>query len=166
MVTARGPRRQARTRPGAGDFTRSVVQGAREHAPKRLGPYRTSIWSSIGKLWTGNPDVHYEIWRRPKQGVAEIGLHFEADPLTNARLLAAFRARESEVRAGLGAAPLLEEWDRGWARVYEARPLSLAATDFAERLAAYVAALEPILRDELPVDVPWRPLRAVRPRKP
>ncbi len=138
---------------------RAVVDGATVRAPKRFGPYRATRWSWIGKLWTGNADLHYEVWRRPRLGTLELGLHFEADELTNARLLAAFRAREAEVREALGDAPLLEAWDKGWARVYETAPLDeqpAEAERAAKRLAAYVAALEPILRDELPADVPWR----------
>ncbi|OLC55717.1 MAG: hypothetical protein AUH85_08580 [Chloroflexi bacterium 13_1_40CM_4_68_4] len=132
---------------------------AKAKAPKPLGPYRTLHRSWIGKVWTGNDDLHYEVWPRPRLGVLELGLHFEADALTNARLLAAFRARQREVRAALGKAPLIEPWDKGWARVYETHPLEEdrpAAERYGLRLAAYVAALEPILRDELPGDVPWR----------
>ena len=88
-------------------------------------------------------------------GVVELGLHFEADSLTNARLLGAFRAREAEVRRALGRDALVEEWDKGWARVYETHRVE-DATLLAERLRSYVTALEPILRDELPADVSWK----------
>jgi len=147
------------------DLVRIVVVTARAHAPRRLGPYRALHLSWIGKLWTGNDDLHYEVWPRPKLGVLELGLHFEADALTNARLLAAFRAHRRDVRAALGQAPLIEPWDRGWARVYEIHPFEddrPAAERYGLRLAAYVTALEPILRDELPADVPWR-IRATTP---
>lgn len=133
--------------------------GARDHAPRYLGPYRTLHRSWIGKLWTGNPDLHYEVWPRPKLGVVEIGLHFESDRLTNARLLGAFHARRTEVRRALGDAPRIEAWDKGWARIYEAHPFAaeaVLADRLADRVSRYVAALEPILRDELPADVSWR----------
>jgi hypothetical protein len=141
----------------APSFVRAVIDGVRARLPKRLGPYRTTTTSYLGKLWTGNRDLHYEVWRRPRLGVVELGLHFEADPLTNARLLGAFRAREAEIREALGEAPLLEAWDRGWARFYETRPLQDAPDACAARLAVYVRTLEPILREELPADVAWRP---------
>jgi hypothetical protein len=151
---------RARAKPlVAADVVRIVVSTVRAKAPKRFGPYREVRYSWIGKVWTGNEELHYEVWPRPRIGVIELGLHFESDALTNARLLAAFRAREPEVRAALGPAPLIESWDKGWARVYETHPLEherAAAEHYGARLAAYVAALEPILRDELPVDVPWR----------
>lgn len=156
-----------------GQFVQRVVDRVLAGSSPALGPYRRALRWSLGQIWTGNRDLHYEVWRRASLGVVEIGLHFEADPLTNARLLGAFRAREPEIRRKLGDAPVLEEWDKGWARVYEAYPLGddedALARRCAERLAAYVRALEPILREELPADVPWelepRTPRRARPRK-
>lgn len=140
------------------DFVTQVLEATAIKVPASLGElHRMKRWS-LGQLWTGNRDLHYEVWKRARLGVVEIGLHFEADPLTNARLLGAFRAREREIRAKLGPAPILEEWDRGWARIYEAHPLGdeRALADYcAERLAAYIRTLEPMLREELPADVPW-----------
>jgi hypothetical protein len=110
-------------------------------------------------MWFGNRTLHYEAWIRSRLGVIEIGLHFEADPLTNARLLAAFRARERTVLRTLGPDARVEEWDKGWTRIWE--PIALARLDdehlglIAARLARYMTALEPILRDELPSDVAW-----------
>lgn len=141
-----------------GALTRQVIDEAERRAPKRLGPYRRSLRWSLGQLWTGNRDLHYEVWHRARLGVVEVGLHFEADPLTNARLLGAFRSREDELRASLGEEPLLEEWDKGWTRIYESHPLREAdlVQRWAERLADYIRVLEPILREELPADVAWR----------
>lgn len=139
-----------------------MLDAALRVAPKRLGPYHVSRRAVIGQIYTGNPALHYEVWRRPRLGVTELGLHFEADALTNARLLGAFQAREAEVRATLGSEPCLEHWDKGWTRIYETRALSDDSSETntcARRLAAYIAALEPILRDELPAEVEWRPER-------
>jgi hypothetical protein len=72
----------------------------------------------------------------------------------------------------------MEHWDRGWCRVWEPLPYRTPdaelSRELASRLAAYVTALEPILRRELPTDVEWqepqaRPARArgaVRSRAP
>lgn len=112
----------------------------------------------MAKAWYGNRALHYEIWARYSAKVVEIGLHFEADELTNARLLGAFRMRAKDVKRALGPDARIEEWDRGWARVWE--PFSFATPELEvrvrERYCAYVRALEPILRDELPSDVAWR----------
>jgi hypothetical protein len=121
-------------------------------------------------MWFGNSALHYEVWLRERLGVIELGLHFEADPLTNVRLLAAFRARERAVRRALGDDARIEAWDKGWARVWE--PLTLDRLDaallerVARRLAAYIATLEPILRDEVPADVPWSLPRGSAQRAP
>ena len=137
---------------------RAIVAAARGNAPREFGPYRTRSFWSIAQLYTGNPDLHYEVWRRARLGTIELGLHFEADPLTNARLLAAFKARAKEIRKALGDVAI-EGWDKGWARVYESLPLDTSAEHCATRLADYVRVLEPILRQELPDDVPWKPAR-------
>jgi hypothetical protein len=128
--------------------------------PPDLSSFQAVAYSFIAQLWFGNKQLHYEAWIRGRLGVIELGLHFEADPLTNARLFAAFRSRERTVRRALGGATRVESWDKGWARVWE--PIALSPLDapfqlrLASRLAAYITALEPILRDELPADVPWR----------
>jgi hypothetical protein len=113
----------------------------------------------MAQLWSGNKQLHYEAWIRDRLGVLELGLHFEADALTNARLLAAFRARERAIRRALGPEVLVETWDKGWARVWE--PVALVTLDRAflerigARIAAYITALEPVLRAEVPSDVAW-----------
>lgn len=120
----------------------------------------------MAQFWSGNKQLHYEAWIRDRLGVIEVGLHFEADALTNARLLAAFRARERTIRRALGAEVRIEGWDKGWARVWE--PIALAPLDTALlervglRIAAYVSALEPVLRAELPADVAWTEARPKR----
>jgi hypothetical protein len=147
---------------------RRVGPLVRERVPETLGEFHWESYSFQSKLWYGNKALHYEIWPRERLGTIEIGLHFEADPLTNARLLAAFAANAKAIRRALADARI-EEWDRGWARVWEPlphrRPDEGLASELAERIAAYVTALEPILRRELPSDVAWseltaRPMRA------
>jgi hypothetical protein len=139
-----------------------------DSVPAELQDFHWNAVSFQAKLWYGNKDLHYEIWSRERLGTIEIGLHFEADPLTNARLLAAFAANAKAVRRALAGARI-EGWDRGWARVWEPlphrRPDQQLAIELAQRIAGYVTALEPILRRELPNDVAWseveaRPARA------
>lgn len=145
----------------------------RERLPDDLRDFRWEA-SFLAKLWFGNHDLHYEVTPRARAGAIEIGLHFEADPLTNARLLAAFRANAKPVRRALANARI-EEWDRGWCRVWEPLPYRRAdvslARELADRIATYVVALEPILRRELPRDVAWalpgrRPKAAAPSRAP
>ncbi len=144
-------------------YLRDVDAAVRAAAPKQLGEIQHSSRGSLAKWWYGNPALHYESTLRPRQRSVEIGLHFEADPLTNAQLLAAFRAHAKRIARHLGEVRI-EEWDRGWARVWE--PIALTeppgarnGTAVGKRIAAYVSVLEPILRDELPGDVEWSLVR-------
>lgn len=142
----------------ASECLRRVGTLVRDRVPVDLRSFRYEAVSFQSKLWFGNKALHYEIWPRERLGTIEIGLHFEADPLTNARLLAAFAANAKAIHRTLADARI-EEWDKGWARVWEAlphrRPDAELASLLAGRLASYVTALEPILRRELPSDVVW-----------
>jgi hypothetical protein len=147
---------------------RRVGPLVRERVPATLREFHSESFSFQSKLWYGNKALHYEIWSRERLGTIEIGLHFEADPLTNARLLGAFSRHAKTVRRALSHARI-EEWDRGWARIWEPlphrRPDEDLAHELAIRISAYVGVLEPILRRELPNDVAWaepesRPMRA------
>ena len=110
------------------------------------------------KLWSGNKQLHYECGIYPRRSVIEIGLHFESDPMTNARLLGAFRGHEETIARRLPGARV-EAWDKGWARIWESVPLQPLDERFAAQvtktLVRYVHVLQPILEDELPADVPW-----------
>jgi hypothetical protein len=140
----------------------TVQEGTRADYPA----FHSIAWSFMAQLWSGNRQLHYEAWIRDRLGVIEVGLHFEADALTNARLLAAFRARERAIRRALGPAVRIEGWDKGWARVWE--PVQLVTLDksflqrVGARIAAYVTALEPVLHAELPADVAWTEPRPKR----
>jgi hypothetical protein len=133
---------------------------------------RAFEWNAISwqaKAWYGNRALHYEIWVRHSAKIVELGLHFEADALTNARLLGAFRMHAKQVKRGLGPDARIEEWDKGWTRVWEPFPLQKLESAYAERIQTrfvdYVRVLEPILREELPMDVDWKiapPRRAAK----
>jgi len=134
--------------------------------PGDLPSLHSVTYSYMAQVWSGNKQLHYEAWIRDRLGVIELGLHFEADALTNARLLAAFRARERSIQRTLGADVQIETWDRGWARVWE--PVVLVPLDrvflqkIGDRIAAYAIALEPLLRSEVPSDVAWSESRRRR----
>ena len=134
--------------------------------PADLDAFHWTASSWMAKAWYGNRDIHYEIWVRASAKVVELGLHFEADGLTNARLLGAFRGRSREVKRGLGSDARIEEWDKGWARVWE--PFPFSTPDIEDRVHArfcdYVRVLEPILREELPSDVEWKEAPKRRPK--
>jgi hypothetical protein len=141
-----------------GGFLRSLPDGVRPQVRPCLRDFRTGARWVIVQLYYGNRDIHYEAWHRAKVRTIEIGLHFEADEMTNARLLGAFRIHEPAIHRALPGARL-EEWAKGWTRIWEPVPAETLdealQRDVAERMARYITTLEPILRDELPNDVPW-----------
>ena len=141
-------------------FLRGVAAAMRAELPLELRAFEWSSTSWMAKAWYGNRAVHYEIWIRHRAKVVELGLHFEADELSNARLLGAFRMRAKEVRRALGDPARIEEWDKGWARIWEPFALRTLDEDFAAqvrgRFIDYVRVLEPMLREELPADLPWK----------
>ncbi len=140
-------------------FLRGVVEKVQDEISADFPPMHSVVYSNQAKLWSGNKQLHYEAWIRERLAVIEVGLHFEADTLTNARLLSAFRAHERAIRRTLGADVRIETWDRGWARVWESIALATLDQAFLERIggriAAYVSAVEPLLRAEVPSDVAW-----------
>lgn len=140
-------------------YLRAVDAAVRAAVPAKLGPIRHQHRGWQAKWWFGNPALHYEATPQVRSKAVEIGLHFESDELTNARLLAAFRAHARPVAKKLGDVRI-EEWDRGWSRIWEPVPLTEPlgtrnGTALGKRLAMYIAVLEPILREELPADVSW-----------
>lgn len=147
---------------------RSLPETARSLLPAELRDFHSTARWVIVQLYYGNRDIHYEAWHRAKQRTIEIELHFESDDLTNARLLGAFRAHERAIRRVLPNARL-EEWDKGWARIWE--PIEAETLDdalrrhVADQMARYISTLEPILRDELPADVAWSLAPARRSRR-
>ena len=147
-------------------FLRGVVGEVESLSGEDYPRLHSTAWSHMAQLWSGNKQLHYEVWIRDRLAVIEVGLHFEADPLTNARLLAAFRAHERSIRRGLGPDVRIEAWDRGWARVWEPVPLAALDRSFLERIgariAAYITTLEPLLRSEVPSDISWTESRPRR----
>jgi hypothetical protein len=149
---------------------RAIPPLMRAELPAELHDFRWSTTSWMAKAWYGNKEIHYEIWVRYAAKTVEIGLHFEADALTNARLYGAFRSRAPAVRRGLGDDARIEQWDKGWTRVWQ--PFTLQdrlddeyATLIQTRFVDYVRVLEPILRDELPNDVEWDLTKPRPPRR-
>ncbi|MGI8586742.1 MAG: hypothetical protein ACR2M0_03525 [Chloroflexia bacterium] len=101
------------------------------------------------KLWFG-PDesIHYEVWIHDNLQLIELGLHCEADPLRNARIRRQLGFHMFDIKAALGNSVELEEWDRGWVRLYETHPLSPLdeprLDELARRLATFVTIVQPI----------------------
>ena len=110
--------------------------------------------TTLTKLYYDRPSVHYEVWIQRRRKEVELGLHFEGDPESNFRHLAALSQRSGEIRSSLGPDVEIEQWDRGWTRAHETLPLEPLTDDFlievSFKLSGMIRALEPILRAEAP----------------
>jgi hypothetical protein len=119
------------------------------------------------KLWYGDPAVHFEVqmvamrWSPRPGPVLEVGLHLEhADQGVNERLLAALAGRRDDWTGRLPEAetgPALGPRGALWRRVSEFLDETMSddpelASEAAERLAAYVRTLLPLLEQEAGVE--------------
>ncbi|MGH2378628.1 MAG: hypothetical protein ACRDGT_09135 [Candidatus Limnocylindria bacterium] len=152
---------------------RALLNGVPRAVRSLVGSDLRACTASTGfgliKLHYGNQKLHYEANHQARSRTIEIGLHFEADAFTNTRLLGAFRIHQKRIHRELPGARL-EEWDKGWARIWEPIPYeeldAALQRDVAARIARYISVLEPILREELPADVAWTlPSRAASARR-
>jgi len=83
----------------SGSYLRAIDAAVREGVPTALGEIQHQGRGSLAKWWYGNQAIHYESSVRVRQSSIGMGLHFEADELTNTRLLAAFRAHANRLPA-------------------------------------------------------------------
>ena len=88
-------------------------------------PVRSRVRSHLAQFWWGtDSSVHYEIAVHERSGRIELGLHFESNPTRNRSLYAGFYRYLLEIQNALGDGMWLEDWDKGWVRLYETQPLA------------------------------------------
>jgi hypothetical protein len=134
------------------DFLALVERAATPVLPAHA---RTRIAFSFVQVIFDDPRVHYECWVQRRSAALEVGLHFEGVRDFSYAWAGLFGDRMVEVHTRLGDAPQLEEWTASWARLHERwdapsldEPLAERA---AERLVAYVTALQPIVEELRPL---------------
>lgn len=92
--------------------------------------------------------IHYEVARSYARAGRrlEIGLHLEScNKELNSALLNGFLRYLLELRTKLQSNIVAEQWDRGWAKIYEAYP-SEALTEDAQRLATIINVIQSIYK--------------------
>lgn len=111
--------------------------------------------SRLAQFWFGTDrNIHYEVWVHDRTVQIELGLHFESSEARNRELFKRFDAELLYIQAALGPSIWLEDWDRGWVRIYETQPLwpldtaRVAVT--AARLTEIIDVLQPILDGTTP----------------
>jgi hypothetical protein len=131
------------------DFFALVTTQARAKLPPELTDCHHHANIMLLKIHYGGERVHYEVWLDGARQRLEIGLHFEDGPASTAAYLAFFDARIVEIKHHLGVNVELERWTISWGHLFESIALGpldrkLAQT-VADRLAAYIALLQPLI---------------------
>lgn len=112
-------------------------------------PVRSTVRYQLAQFWWGaDRSIHYEIWVHERHLRLELGLHMESTPDRNRALYASFSSHLIEIQAQLGDTIWLEEWDKGWVRLYETVPLfpldDARVYAVAGRLTEIMECLQPI----------------------
>jgi hypothetical protein len=125
------------------------------------GPLNSEVRWRLAKFWYGTePAIHYELALHENTSQLEIGLHFESLADTNRAFYAAFDKCMLDIQRELGTSMWLEEWDRGWVRLYETHALwpldTPRAHEIAARVLEVISILQPIYETicETPGHVP------------
>jgi hypothetical protein len=146
------PRRSTTPSLRIRDFLALVHDGMTERLGPKLDGFDWRQRFGYLQYFRGDPAVHYEIWVQRKTERLEIGLHFEgADRDRNYNAAALLGERAAEIVAVIGPEYELEEWTAQWTRLHRsfhapALTPELAA-GAADRAAALIAAMEPIIED-------------------
>jgi hypothetical protein len=131
-------------------FIAAVAREVKEHYAAEGREPHGHARSRLAQFWWGPvAAIHYEIAVHDRAFQLELGLHFEASPTTNRQLLQALNPHLLEIQEALGDSIWLEDWDRGWTRIYETQPLypldDTRVMAVAMRLVEIMDYLQPLL---------------------
>jgi len=119
--------------------------------PESLRDFRWRQAPSLLQVYYWYPAVHYELWLQRRQGLVEVGLHFEGEREHNYRWASLLAAEMPRLLAALGRPAELEEWTGWWTRLHYTVPLAPLDEDFARECARHLAglvdALQPLLEE-------------------
>lgn len=146
------PRRSTAPSLRIREFLALVHEGMTLHLGPKLGGLAWRQRFGYLQYFRGDPGVHYEIWVQRKTERLEIGLHFEsADRDRNYHAAELLAGRAPEIVAAAGPEYELEEWTAQWTRLHRAFAAPALtpelAGEAADRAAALIAAMEPIIKD-------------------
>jgi hypothetical protein len=130
-------------------FIASVAREVSTHYAHSGKPIRSHVRSRLAQFWWGaDGSVHYELWVHERTVQLELGLHFESTPARNRALYVAFSRHLLEIHQRIGDTIWLEEWDKGWTRLYETQPLypldEARIYSITARLCEIIDCLQPI----------------------
>jgi hypothetical protein len=128
-------------------FLHAVVRQVQ--AQLRADDFHCFARSRLAKFWFGPDDsVHYELWLHERTSQLEIGLHLESSPAINRAIFKRLDNCLIEIQSELGPSFWLEEWDKGWARLYETQPLwpldESRVSEVSNRICQAIRTIQPI----------------------
>ena len=128
-------------------FLHAVVRQVRERI--KAEDFHCFARSRLAKFWFGPDDsIHYELWLHERTSQLEIGLHLESSPATNRAIFERLDRCLIEIQSQLGQSFWLEEWDKGWARLYETQPLwpldETRVSEVSSRICQAIRTIQPI----------------------
>ncbi|HXG41329.1 MAG TPA: hypothetical protein VNL95_01230 [Dehalococcoidia bacterium] len=133
------------------EFLELVRTGVPARLPGPLREFRWRLAPSLLQVYYWYPAVHYELWLQRRQGLVEVGLHFEGEREHNYRWAAALAGEMPRVLAALGRPAELEEWTGWWTRLHYTVPMApldeAFAQECAQHLAGLIAGLQPLLEE-------------------
>ena len=130
-------------------FQVSLVAKTRHQLPRPQRNFDARSFFSLVKLSYRNPRIHYEVWVRGKERLIEIGLHFEANKITNDALLAHFNSHALEIHAELGPRIEIEQWTNSWSRVHEVVPYESLNAELVDQLSLKLTQMITVLQPML-----------------
>ena len=105
--------------------------------------------TNLIKFHYGKPAIHYEVWVQRKRGIIEVGLHFEADRVTNQKYLETLSHHFTEIQTSLGVEIEPEQWTESWTRIHLTLGFQTLdknlAIEIATKITKMIAVLQPFL---------------------
>ncbi len=133
------------------DFLMLVRERLEPLLPADLRSFQARIRFNLLQVYYEHPSLHYEVWPQRKGGRIEIGLHFEGAREENYGWAVVLAERMPQMQAALGPSLELEEWTPTWTRLHQSVPLGSLdedlAADVAQRMAALIETMQPILEE-------------------
>ncbi|MDQ2806793.1 MAG: hypothetical protein M3Z04_07740 [Chloroflexota bacterium] len=130
-------------------FLRRLPEAVRPYLPDMGEPLHMEPHGRLLKIWYGaDKATHYEVAVHERSMQLELGLHCEASTERNAQIRHGLSFCLFDIKAALGIGVELEDWDRGWVRLYETHPLypldEPRLMEFAERVGLFIRTVQPI----------------------
>ncbi|HUP27783.1 MAG TPA: hypothetical protein VM409_05055 [Chloroflexia bacterium] len=131
-------------------FLKAVDGEVRSYYKAKGEQINGHLRSRISQFWFGTDrSIHYEVWIHERTLQLEIGLHMESTQERNRAIYDRLGHDLLLIKAALGQSMWLEEWDRGWTRIYQTEPLwpldNYRVRATRDRIMELVEVLQPML---------------------